>query len=121
MTNEKIYILYVITNKEYMQITDYNTNTKKEVNYEKGLVIKIQDFQDTGRDYHNHWGVILGMYDNTTYRVAIEIADNSTDIVGIEIHNIKRIVGDIDSDFCDIGKKRHSEEVVPLIIKMINL
>lgn len=102
-------------------VTDYNSGNKKEVQLStRGLVIKIQDYKKDGRDYHNHWGVVLHMYENEEYRVAVKVTDYITDIIVIKEENIKTLIGDIDSDFCHIGAKRHASEVVPLILEMQN-
>lgn len=101
------------------KVKDYITNTDCSVNFERGLVVKIQDFKSDGRNYHNYWAVILGMYDNETYRVGVEISNCLTDIIGIKKHNIKTIIGNLKCDFADIGATRHAEEVIPLINKML--
>ena len=101
-----------IINKKYMlrKCKDYNTGITKDVDLNtSGLVVKIQDCVIDGTDYHNNWCVILGMYSGTEYRVAVQTGKGLVNIIAITKENIKMIVGDLESDFCDIGKTRHLE------------
>jgi hypothetical protein len=101
---------------------DYNTGVTKDVELNtRGLAVKIQDCVIDGFDYHNHWCVILGIYSDAEYRVAVQIDKGLVNIISIKKENIKMIVGDLESDFCDIGSARHLEEVKPFINSLINL
>jgi hypothetical protein len=101
---------------------DFNSGVTKDVELNtRGLAVKIQDCVIDGFNYHNHWCVILGMYSETEYRVAVRIDVGLVNVIAITEANIKMIVGDLESDFCNIGKVRHLEEVRPFIQGLINL
>lgn len=124
MEQHKESMILEIINKEYMlrKCKDYNTGITKDVALNtRGLAVKIQDCVIDGFDYHNHWCVILGMYSDTEYRVAVRIGEGLVNIIAITKENIKMIVGDLESDFCDIGKERHLKEVKPFIKSLISL
>lgn len=124
MAQHKEFMILEVINKKYMlrKCKDFNTGITKDVDLNtRGLVVKIQDCIIDGFNYHNHWCVILGMYSGTEYRVAVRIGEGLVNIIAITKENIKMIVGDLESDFCDIGKERHLEEVKPFIESLINL
>jgi len=101
---------------------DFNSGVTKDVELNtRGLAVKIQDCVIDGFNYHNYWCVILGMYSETEYRVAVRIDVGLVNVIAITEANIKMIVGDLESDFCNIGKVRHLEEVKPFIQGLINL
>jgi hypothetical protein len=96
-----------------------NNQDTVELELKAGVLIKINNFYENGRNYYNYWGLILA-YKNEEYKVVVQVAEKSYDIIYIKYENIKHIIGTLEMDCVNIGKNRHEKEVVGLINDLTN-